>query len=178
MLNSGDKKAIAIILAVVVVFVAVVGTTVGILAATGTSHKDAAYLQLAVGDELHTVEPVKWCDVYLKECDPPLLSPQRETPHIPIPAGQTILLSVSDEIAKGPWNLTTLYWTPEGLAENESPFASGTTFTVPLRTEPQHILLGITITAASVVASDDGTTSFARGVLTVDTSPANVPQIR
>lgn len=168
MLSSGDKKALAIIAGVVVVFVAVVGTAVGVLAATSPSHKDSAYVQLAVGDKLITVQPLRWCDLYIRDCDPP--TGKRPTPHVPVDPDQTVLLSVSQEISDGPWNLTTLYNTPAGLLEVESPQPSGTTFSTALVSTPARALIGITITAASVVSAPDGSTSVARGVLAIDTS--------
>lgn len=173
MVNPGEKKAIAIIAAVAVAFVVVVAAGVGILVAGNTGeHKDDAYIQLAVGGDLHTVQPARWCDVFVRECTPPRDQPQRTTPRVPIPLNSTALLSVSETVAKAPWNLTTLYWTPQGLVEDESPQASNTTYTVALRSRPDRVLLGVTITAASAVATNpDGSTDIARGIIAADTAP-------
>ncbi|MGC5249105.1 DUF2771 family protein [Gordonia sp. DT219] len=171
MLNPGEKKAIAIIAIVAVVFVAVVGVTVGVLV-QGKSHKDDAYIQIAVGDELHQVEPARWCDVFVRDCTPPHDQPQRATPRVPVPVNSTVLLSVSQSIAESPWNLTTLYWTPQGIVEEESPKASDSTYTVALRSRPGRVLLGVTVTAASALSIDqDGSGNIARGLVTADTAP-------
>ena len=172
MLSSGEKNAVATIATVALLFVAVVGTTVGVLVATSKSEEHKPYFQLAVGTSLHTVDPVRWCEIDLSKCDPPLNQKQSETPRVDVETGQSVLLSVSKDIAEAPWNLTTLYWTPKGLIEKEDPQASGETFSVTLHSRPNRILLGVTINVASVISSPDGTTTLARGVLAADTSPA------
>lgn len=173
MFNSGEKKTIAIVALVAMAVVAVVGSAVGVLVATGSSHKDDAYIQLAVGDELHTVAPARWCDVFVRQCTPGINQPQNPTPRVPVPVNSTVLLSVSESIAESPWNLTTLYSTPRGLVEEESPQFSNTTYTVILRSRPDRVLLGVTITAAAALDTNAaGTTNIARGLITADTAPA------
>ncbi|WLP89558.1 MULTISPECIES: DUF2771 family protein [Gordonia] len=179
-MSSGEKKAVAIIALVAIVVVAVVGSAVGVLVATAHSDdEDGAYLHLAVGDQLHTVEPVRWCDVFLTECTPPPNQPQRETPHVPVPTGTSVLLSVPSVIASGPWSLTALYATPKGLYEDSRILQSGTTFTVKLESEPDRVLVGITVIVPSAVVNADGTIDTARGALAVQTAPVGfaVPAI-
>ncbi|MGW0037760.1 DUF2771 family protein [Gordonia sp. NPDC003376] len=171
-MNSGEKKAVAIIALVAIVFVAVVGSAVGVLVATDQSKdEDAVYLHLSVGDQLHTIEPVRWCDVFLTECSPPATQPQRETPHVPVPTGTSVLLSVPSEIASGPWNLIALYATPKGVYEDSRILQSGTTFTVKLDSQPDRVLIGVTVIVPSAVVNADGTIDTARGQLTVQTAP-------
>ncbi|ATD69882.1 MULTISPECIES: DUF2771 family protein [Gordonia] len=169
MISSGEKKALAIIAIVVVAFVAVVGTSVFLLTRNST-HDDKPYLHIAVGKNLYTVEPVRWCDLMLDECDPPLGTSQREAPRVPVAVGDTVMLSVSGDISQGPWNLAAVYWTPRGLVEDEQPQASGETYTVTLKTAPEYVLLGITVYPASarLTRNDE---IIPRGVLAAETAP-------
>ncbi|MGP3706174.1 DUF2771 family protein [Gordonia paraffinivorans] len=176
MISSGEKKALSIIAAVVVVFVVVVATSVFLL--TRNSDKEhEPYLHIAVGSDLYTVEPARWCDLFLEKCAPAADQPQRPTPRVPVPVGETILLTVSAEIAESPWRLQTVYWVPgAGIDEDEDKFDAGTTHSVPLRSTPEKILVGITVLPPSGVFIGDNVT-YDRGVLTADTSPADFQQI-
>ena len=88
MISSGEKKALSIIAIVVVLFVAVVGTSVFLLT-RNAAHDDQPYLHVAVGDELHTVDPRWWCDLMLTACDPEITAPN-ETATVPVPVGSPI----------------------------------------------------------------------------------------
>lgn len=175
MISSGEKKALAIIAAVVVVFVGVVGGSVFALTRNVEPHQP--YLHMAVGDELHTIEPARWCDLRLTECEPALGTEQRPTPTVPVPVGDTVMLSVSGEIAEGPWNLAAVYWTPKGLVEDEQPQLPGETYTVTLKTAPEYVLLGLTVYPASGVLAE-GDEIVPRGVLTVQTAPEGFDSVR
>ena len=106
-LRSGEKKAIAIIVVVAVLFVAVVGGTVAALT-VGRHHDEGPHLQLAVGDRLVRVEPSIRCDVFGNNCEPKDLS-QATFGHVPVPVGESVLMSVSADIARQPWTLVTQY---------------------------------------------------------------------
>ena len=168
MISSGEKKALSIIAIVVVLFVAVVGTSVFLLT-RDAAHDDEPYLHLAVGDELHTVDPRWWCDLMLTECDPEITAP-RETVTVPVPVGSTIMLTVSSEIAQGPWNLAAVYQTPRGLVEDEQPQGSDSTHTLTLRSVPDRGLIGFTVIAASARLSPADEV-LPRGELAVQTAP-------
>ncbi|MFT4044790.1 MAG: DUF2771 family protein [Gordonia sp. (in: high G+C Gram-positive bacteria)] len=168
-LRSGEKKAIAIIAIVTALFVVVVGATVAALTA-GRQHDDRGYLQMAIGKQLHRVEPVRWCDLFLRVCDPPLSQIQRTTPHTPVPIGESVVMSVSKNIAEGPWTLALVYSTPHGIVEDETTQESGSSFTTVINSRADRVLVGITVTPASVI--QNGPTSvYPRGVLTVQTAP-------
>ena len=171
-LRSGEKKALAIITAVAVLFVAVVGTAVFLLV-RDAPREHQPYLHVATDDGLHQIDTVRWCDLFLRGCDPPLDRPQRDTPHVPVPIGTTAVLSVSTSIGEGPWTLIALYSTPRGPYEDEKTYASGSRYTVILRSRPDSVLLGITVNLPSAIINQDGTLGPARGVLAVDTKPAD-----
>ncbi len=169
MISSGEKKALSIIAIVVVLFVAVVGTSVFLLT-RNAAHDDQPYLHVAVGDELHTVDPRWWCDLMLTVCDPEITAPN-ETVTVPVPVGSTIMLTVSSEIAQGPWNLAAVYQTPRGIIEDEQQQGADDTFTLTLRSEPDRVLVGFTVISASarLTPADD---VLPRGELAVQTAPA------
>lgn len=175
-LNSGEKKTVAIIAAVVVAFVVVVGATVAVLTKDTWSgddhHEEPGYLQLAVGDQLVRVEPAKWCDVLVRECDPPGTE-LRPSPHVPIPTGETALLTVSNNIAESPWVIYLMYADkngtivdpePEGIAQR-----SDTTYTRELRSTPDRVLVNVEVQPLSAVTEGDD--YVARGILSVNTTP-------
>ena len=89
--------------------------------------------------------------------------------------GDTVMLSVSGDIAKGPWNLAAVYWTPKGLVEDEQPQASGETYTVTLKTAPEFVLLGVTVYPASARLTQNNEI-IPRGVLAAQTAPENFLQ--
>ncbi|MFT4125344.1 MAG: DUF2771 family protein [Gordonia sp. (in: high G+C Gram-positive bacteria)] len=171
MLNPGDKKAIAILVLVAVVFVAVVGGTVATLVATGNSHREKGYAQLAVGDRLHRIEPAMWCTVYGGDCvtDPGIH-------RVPVPPGTSVVLSVSREIAEGPWGLVTQYAHADGTVIDDNPQPhlqlSGETYTVVLPSRPDQVLVNIEIQPLSV--SVQGDEIALRGLLAVDTTPVGM----
>lgn len=168
MISSGEKKALSIIAIVVVLFVAVVGTSVFLLT-RNAAHDDQPYLHVAVGDELHTVDPRWWCDLMLTACDPEITAP-RETATVPVPVGSTVMLTVSSEIAQGPWNLAAVYQTPRGLVEDEQPQGSDSTYTLTLRSVPDRVLIGFTVISASARLSPADEV-LPRGELAVQTAP-------
>lgn len=167
-LSSGEKKTLAIIVAVAVAFVAVVGTSVFLLTRDSRGEEHPGYLQLSVGDQLHRIEPVKWCDAFLEECEPS--GEQLPTPHAPVPVGQSVVMSVSGDIAEFSWNMKAVYWTPKGIVEDESTKESGTTYSQVLRSRPDSVLIGLSVYPPSVIKDQNGD-YYARGILTVDTSP-------
>ncbi|MGV9793268.1 DUF2771 family protein [Gordonia sp. NPDC003422] len=177
-LSSGEKKAVSIIAAVAVAFVAVVGVSVFLLV-RDAPEEHVPYLHLSVDGDLHRIEPVRWCDIFVRHCDPPLSAPQSPTPQVAVPIGSTAALSVSGDIAEGPWALTRLYSTPKGLIEDEGTFQSGTTFTVMLRSQADRVLIGLTVNLPSALVGPDGTIDTARGTFAIDTKPQDyvIPQV-
>ncbi|GAB88717.1 DUF2771 family protein [Gordonia rhizosphera] len=180
-MNSGDKKAIAIIAAVAIAFVVIVGGAVAILTrdqwsedGNNNNNTDDLYLQLAVGDRLVRVEPTRMCDVYLKNCEPKNVA-DIHVQQVPVPVSESVMLSVSKNIAKEPWNLVVQYLTPWGLDGTSQPMRSNTTYTTVLHSTPERILVNIEVQLPSVVAvQGDDNGLFARGFLAADTAPQGV----
>ncbi|MGV9823990.1 DUF2771 family protein [Gordonia sp. NPDC003429] len=170
-LRSGEKKAIAIIVVVAVLFVAVVGGTVAALT-VGRHHDEGPYLQLAVGDRLVRVEPSIRCDVFGNNCEPKDLS-QATFGHVPVPVGESVLMSVSADIARQPWTLVTQYADARGVITDPDPEPvykkSGATYTVTLPSTHDHVLVKIEVKVIS--AQTTATALPFRAVFAVDTTP-------
>ncbi|MDL9948849.1 DUF2771 family protein [Gordonia sp. ABSL11-1] len=176
-LNSGEKKALTVIAAVVVAFVVVVGGTVVFLtkdswSEDSTSHDDM-YLQLAVGDRLIRVDPTRMCDVFLKNCEPEQLTDMR-IQRVPVPVGETVMLSVSQGIAEWPWNLVVQYLTPNGPDGTSVPMRSNSTYTTVLQSTPDRVLINVEVQVPSAVADAGTDNVIARGFLAANTTPDNL----
>ncbi|MEE4025604.1 DUF2771 family protein [Gordonia sp. PKS22-38] len=171
-LNSGEKKALAIIAAVAVAFVAVVGGSVAFLTKdswSGDSDSEHSYLHLAVGDRLVRVDPTRMCDVFLENCEPEDPADARIA-RVPVPIGESVVLSVSQDIAEWPWNLVVQYLTPNGPDGTVVPMRSNSTYTTVLHSTAERTLIAIEVQLPSVVSAGDDTVSM-RGFLAADTSP-------
>ncbi|MFW0785453.1 DUF2771 family protein [Gordonia sp. CPCC 206044] len=178
-MRSGEKKALTIIAAVAVVFVLVVGGTVAFLTRdvwSGDSNDDDdLYLQLAVGDRLIRVEPTLMCDIFLKNCspsDPRDISVQR----VPIPIGESVLVSASKDVAEWPWNLVVQYLTPRGPEVTSTPMRSESTYTTALHSTPDRVVVNIEVQIPSAVTEPGTDNVMARGFLAADTTPENLPE--
>ncbi|MDS1116071.1 DUF2771 family protein [Gordonia westfalica] len=171
MISSGEKKALSIIAIVVVVFVAVVGTSVFFLTRDDDKNHEP-YLHLAVGDQLHTIEPRWWCNLMLTSCDPEFTA-KRPTAKVPVPVGTTVMLTVSSEIADGLWNLLAVYRTPDNLADEVEykHTTPGERYSMTLESTPDRVLLGVTVVPASA-RLDQNDELLPRGELAVETAPA------
>ena len=170
--STEEKKALTIITVVALVFVLAVGGTVAALT-VGKPHDDKPYLQLAIGDELVRVEPARWCDLFLRECDPADPA-QVRIPKVPVPVGSTVLLSVSEGIADTPWRLVVQYLTPRGPEASEEIHRVGESYTQSLTSHPDAILINIEVQVLSAIAAPDGSNAVARGYLAADTTPPGV----
>ncbi|MDY6807757.1 MAG: DUF2771 family protein [Actinomycetota bacterium] len=171
-LSSADKKALTIIATVAVAFVVIVGGTVAVLtreAWSGDGPDEEPYLHLAVGDRLVQVEPTRMCDVFLENCEPENPT-DIDVARVPVPVGESMMLSVSQDIAEWPWNLVVQYLTPEGPDGTVVPMRSNSTYTTVLHSSPERILIAIEVQLPSVVSAGDDTVSM-RGYLAADTSP-------
>ena len=170
--NSGEKKVVAIIAIVAVVFVAVVGGTVSALV-VGHHHDERGYLHVAIDDELITVRPTEWCDVLMQHCTADQDQALRGQ-HVPLPVGQSALVSVSEEISEHPWLLYALYADRSGKLIDPDPEpmykASGSTYTVALHSTPDRVLVNIEVQPLSAVVVG-GQFQVARGVLALNTPP-------
>ncbi|GAB17706.1 hypothetical protein GOEFS_037_00090 [Gordonia effusa NBRC 100432] len=167
--TAAEKKTLAILAAIALLFGAiVVGGAASLAHNTESDHRP--YMQIAVGDELTRVYPIVWCDVLMRECDPPLRSKSTRTKsHVPVNVGQTALVSVSAEIADSPWALIAEYYTPRGITRDEPVYRSGTQYTVALHSTLDRTLINVEIQAPSAVNTDQG--FVVRGFLAADTTP-------
>ena len=170
--NSGEKKAVAIIAIVAVVFTGVVGGIVSALV-IGNHHDDRGYLHVAIDDELVTVRPTEWCDVLMQNCTADQDQALRGQ-HAPLPIGQSAMLSVSENISDHPWLLYLLYADRNGVIINPDPTpeykTSGSAFTLELPSRPDRVLVNIEVQPLSAVVVD-GQFQVARGVLALNTTP-------
>lgn len=169
--TAAEKKTLALIATLVVLFGAVVVASAVVLARATSSDRDhLPYLQIAVGDQLTRVYPIVWCDVQMRDCDPPIGSKvNRTTTPVPVRVGQTALVSVSAEIAQNPWAMIAEYYTPNGIVRDEPLYPSNTRYTVALPSTLDRTLISIEVQAPSAVQTPDGI--VVRGFLGVDTLP-------
>ncbi|GAC68325.1 DUF2771 family protein [Gordonia soli] len=168
-LSSGEKKALAIGTAVLVAFVAVVATSVALLS-RGGDHDERPYLHLAIGDRLVQVKPAIWCDLFLRSCEPSQQS-LVSIPHVPVPVGESVMLSVSQGISESPWRLVAEYLTPRGSVEDIHQMRSNSTVTTVLPSRPDYILVNVEVTVVSAVPTQDQQSYESRGLLAVNTIP-------
>lgn len=168
-LSTGEKKFAIISAIVAVLFVAIVGGSVAALT-VGHESSDVPYLQVASGDKLVRVEPLKYCTIDLTSCEGSLDDP---SPRVPVAVGDSVMLSVSEELSVGPWNLIAVYLTENGLEGSATTFASESKRTVTLSSTKDRILAGVEIQQPSQIeVQDQG--FIQRGLWSVDTRPDGV----
>lgn len=169
--TAAERKALAIFGVLVLLFgVVVIGGAAGLAQLTKSDDDHRPYMQIAVGDQLTRVYPIIWCDVYMRECDPPIGSKVTRTKtHVPVKVGETALVSVSEDIASGPWSYTAEYYTPQGLVQVGDVFRSNTRFTIAIPSTAERTLLTIEVKTPSA-ATESGDFRI-RGFLSADTAP-------
>lgn len=168
-LSATEKKFLAIGMVALVLFAGIVVGAATLLANTGKTD-ERPHVQIAVGDTLTKVDPLIWCDVLMRECDPPYNSrATRSTAKAPVTVGQSAVVSVPAEIATGPWSLVAEYYTPHGYVRDERILPSNSQYTVVLHSTLERTLVTIQIQAPSAVETPDG--FIVRGTFSVDTTP-------
>ena len=183
-LQPSDKKTLAITATVVVVAAAIIAVATTLLVRS-TPHADPQ-VSVAAGPHYAQISPTYFCDVKMEDCRPRFLSneeiAQLPQAQFPVETGQSLTLSVPEDIASGPWELTAIYATPAGIAPKQWWHRSGTTYTQVLESTPERTLLGIEIKPASAVLIDapDGVESgqgefLFRGHYSVATAPVGYP---
>nr|WP_272918268.1 DUF2771 family protein [Gordonia sp. SID5947] len=130
-------------------------------------------MQLAVGDRLVRVDPTRMCDVFLKNCEPEKIT-DAQVQRVPVPVGESVMLSVSQDIAEWPWNLVIQYLTPEGLDGTSVPMRSNSTYTTVLHSTPDRILVNLEVQVPSAISDAENNNVIARGYLAADTSPPDL----
>ncbi|MBA4024459.1 MAG: DUF2771 domain-containing protein [Gordonia sp.] len=168
-LSSGEKKFFAIFSIVAVLFVVVVASSVAVLA-SGHEADDTPYVQVASGDKLVRVEPLKYCSIDLQNCNQEALDPPAR---VPVKVGDTVMLSLSAELAVGPWTLVVQYLTAEGSDIGDEVFyPSDSARTITLDSTRDRILAAIEIKQPSQVEDEFG--FVPRGIWGIDTLPDGV----
>ncbi|MCX6467854.1 MAG: DUF2771 family protein [Corynebacteriales bacterium] len=173
-LSSGEKKFVAIIAIIGVVFVAVVAG--GVFALTSGHEEEAPYLQATTGKTLVKVQPTILCDIDLSNCRKGAEGTfARE---LPVPVGEQAIISVSQGIADAPWALTIEYLTPKGF-EQEPPvfYAPNERFTFTVSSTKDKIVSNVEVRLPSG-RTDAGGAPITRGFWSLKTLPPNTPMPR
>lgn len=174
MLSSAEKKAIAIILIVAMVFVVIVGSTVAALTVGHhDENDDLPYLQIAAGKKFTRVEPMVWCSVQLTACHPANVNNPHPPTRFAVDPGDTVVLTVSDELATGPWRLVSQFLTPAGGITRSQYFRPNSTYTLTIPTSRDRTLVTLEVQAPSQVQTAENEFVI-RGYLGVDTRPEGV----
>lgn len=182
MLHPGDKKVLTRLAAAVAAVVVAIAAVTTILMVTGDDADELPTVSVQAGDDLVHAEPSYWCEVDMTDCRP--VDPRQvETLPVnvvraPAPIGSSVLVSVPEEIADGPWMSTAQYATPRGVYRVVGIEPSASTFTKKFTSRPGAVLLGIEVWSVSTVlqnspngiASLDGSILM-RGTYTIDTVP-------
>lgn len=182
MLQPGDKKVLAKLIAAAAVVVVAIAALTTVLVVTGDDADHPPTVSVQAGDELVRAEPNYWCEIDMTGCTP--VDPRQvdELPvavqRAPAPVGSTVLVSVPHEIAAGPWMAIAQYSTPRGTYRVFDVQRSESTYTKKFVSEPGAVLLGIEVWSVSTVLQDapqgieseDGSILM-RGSYTIDTVP-------
>lgn len=169
-LNSGEKKALTIFAVVAVVFVIVVGISVYFLTSDARSDDGRPDIELSVGDQTIEMAPSRWCDVEVTECDPAALTDMTIT-ELPVPIGETITMTVPEEIYDIPWR-TILQFSANGEDVQEAAqYTPGETRELEIFSSPDKVLVNIEVQLPSAVADADGSNNVARALYAINTIP-------
>lgn len=182
MLHSGDKKVLAKLAAVVAVVVVAIAAVTTVLVTTADDTDSAPTVSVQAGEDLVRAEPSYWCAVDMTDCHP--TDPRRvqtlpvNVVRAPAPIGSSVLVSVPQEVAEGPWMAITQYATPRGVYRVIDVEPSESTYTKKFQSRPDAVLLGVEVWSVSTVLQNapDGIESLdgsilMRGTYTIDTVP-------
>ncbi|MGZ8178723.1 DUF2771 family protein [Williamsia sp. SKLECPSW1] len=141
-LTRGEKKFGLVASAVIVVAAVVVAVSVWFLTRDG--FEETPYVQATTGKDLVRVEPTIYCEIDLTGCRQG--EPGTFAKRLAVPAGQSVLVSVSKAIAAAPWVLTLEYLTPTGF-EQRAPqfFGPNQKFSFTARSTPDAVLSTIEV---------------------------------
>ncbi|ALG83798.1 DUF2771 family protein [Gordonia phthalatica] len=181
MLQPGDKKALAIIGAVVVAALVIIAGATALL--VRGHEKPLPTVALTAEDGLAQVEPSFWCSEKLTDCRNLQLNadgtPVIRTVDHPVRIGDETWVSVPEEISSSPWALLAEFATPRGLERVQWIHLPDEKSTQVLKSTPDRVLIGIEVSVVSAVqlpapgqkeATDEGDFPF-RGVFSVRTLP-------
>jgi hypothetical protein len=170
-LTRGEKKFALIAGVVVVVAALVVAASVWFLTRDGFDEKP--YVQATTGKDLVTVEPTIFCGIDLSDCQKG--EPGTFARQLAVPAGQSVLVSVSKAIASAPWVLTLEYLTPRGFEQRPPQFfAPNEKFSFTARSTPDAILSTIEIRLPSSRVDTSGA-PITRAFWSIKTLPPGTP---
>ena len=141
-LTRGEKKFGLIAGTVILIAALVVVGSVYLLTRDGFDEQPS--VQATTGKNLVTVEPTIFCGIDLSDCRQG--EPGTFAKKLPVPAGQSVLVSVSKEIASAPWVLTLEYLTPRGFEQRPPQFfAPNEKFSFTARSTPDAVLSTIEV---------------------------------
>ena len=188
MLQPGDKKALAIIGAVVVAMLVVVAGATALL--VRGHEKPFPELSFQAGDSLTRVETPRWCTAKMDECRGAPLRPSAdpaqkveypsETFDHPVPIGSKATLSVPGEIAGAPWSVIAQFATPKGVQTVQWLHLPDTMHTQVFESTPDRVLIGIEVQVISAAratvpgqpqANPDEADLLIRGIFSILTMP-------
>lgn len=164
-LSSGEKKFVAIASILVVVFVAVVGGTVAAL--TVGHHKPVPVVQVAHGKSLTHVSPTMYCGKVEGLTCKDMVKGEMST--ITLPSGESMMISVPEEVASEPWILIVAREHDTDETTTQTLYAAHSRYTVVLTSEPANPIIGIEIQRVPF-RTDDG--YVASGIWSLKTTPA------
>ncbi|GAA1456749.1 DUF2771 family protein [Williamsia maris] len=167
-LKAGEKKFLAIATIVALVFVAVVGSAVALLV-INNDHDEVPYLQATTGTTLVHVEPTILCEIDLSNCKKG--AEDTFAPRVPVPAGESIIVSLSSGIFDAPWALTLEFLTPKGF-EQQPPefFAPDEKYSFTVRSTKERLLTNIEVRLPSG-RTDTAGAPITRGFWSINTLP-------
>jgi hypothetical protein len=179
--HPGDKKALTILAAAAAaVVVLIAGLTAVLVVTSDDDHVPTVSVQ--AGDTFVQVQPAYWCERDMTDCTPADPRTAQQVPtqvaRAATPVGSTMLLTVPEEIASGPWFAFAQYATPKGLQRVVTLNRSDSKYTMELTSTPDRVLLGVDIQSVATVLdnspnglnSPDGSILM-RGVFSVDARP-------
>ncbi|MGB3301973.1 DUF2771 family protein [Gordonia sp. (in: high G+C Gram-positive bacteria)] len=178
MLQPGDKKALAILGAVIVAALVIIAGATTLL--VRGHEKPLPTVAFQAGDDLTQASTPLWCSATMTDCKfarangdvSPIVADHA------VAIGDQAVISVPKEVADGPWALIAEYATKQGIQRVQYLHMPNEMFTQVLRSEPDRVLLGIEVSAISAVMeqvpgqpeSTDGDLAI-RGVFAVRTLP-------
>ncbi len=166
-LKAGERKFLAIATIVALVFVAVVATAVTLL--TLDSDEEIPYLQATTGKTLVHVEPTILCHVDLTNCKKGAEGTFAR--RVPVPAGESIIVSLSSGIFDAPWALTLEFLTPKGFVQQPPEFfAPDEKYSFTVRSTKERLLTNIEVRLPSA-RTDTAGAPITRGFWSINTLP-------
>lgn len=178
-LYPGDKKALGILGAVVLLAVVIIaGATTALTWGRDTGHEPT--FSVEAGGHWERIAPQAWCSEQFTDCHPDGYRPL-ESDEVPgqaarfaVPIGDSLRLIPPAELSYSeiPWDLMAVYATPAGLQEERIRYWSDARV-ITLDSTADRALIGVTIYAYGAIVNPEGTDVglLKRGQFAIDTLP-------